>query len=169
MKVKVAYLGVGEEPRIVECDGSLESLQGLVGGLIEPFDVLFGTTPSIYVNEEGLLQGLKPNRAVYATAKMVEEGYLSQADFSRVAMEGELYQVLHGPVVAVSYEEDPETGDVRPRDITEAEFEALCAEIGDAGSGAEARALLAMCRLFGGWPRRESGKTFVDATISVAA
>lgn len=167
--MKIGYIEVGEKPRIIESDASLKSLQSLVGGDIEPFDVLFGMSPSIYVNEEGLLQGLEPNRAVFATEEMVEHGYASQVDYTRVVREGELYQILHGPIVAVSYEEDPETGDVAPRDITQEEFEALCTELGDEDSGYTAKAMIWVANAFGGWVRRDSGEVFVDKTITAAA
>lgn len=126
-------------------------------------------TPSIYVNEEGLLQGLEPNRAVFASDGMVEQGFASQVDCTRVVRKGELYQILHGPIVAVSYEEDPETGDIAPRDITEEEFEALCVEFGSPGSGIDAACMARFATVFGGWVRRENGEIVVDRTISVAA
>jgi hypothetical protein len=43
-----------------EIDGSLESLQAIVGGLIQPVDLEPRAT--IWVNEEGLLLDLEPNR-----------------------------------------------------------------------------------------------------------
>ena len=48
---------------------TLRELQRLVGGSIEPLNVLFGEEISIYVNEEGLYS-CPPNRAVYATKQM---------------------------------------------------------------------------------------------------
>lgn len=49
-----------------EAGSTLHDLQRLVGGNIEPFDVIFGEGISLYVNEEGLFT-CPPNRAVYAT------------------------------------------------------------------------------------------------------
>lgn len=59
-----------------EAGSTLHDLQRLVGGNIEPFDVIFGEGISLYVNEEGLFT-CPPNRAVYATKGMEEAGYLS--------------------------------------------------------------------------------------------
>lgn len=99
-------------------DGSyLDALQDLVDGCIEPMDVLFGCNPSLYVNDEGLVSGLMPNRAVYATDEMARAGYLSQLDYSHVVRPGELYTILFGTIVACSYDENGELAD-----ITDAEF-----------------------------------------------
>lgn len=53
-----------------ETGSTLHDLQRLVGGNIEPFDVIFGEGISLYVNEEGLFT-CPPNRAVYATKRTV--------------------------------------------------------------------------------------------------
>lgn len=70
-----------------ETGSTLHDLQRLVGGNIEPFDVIFGEGISLYVNEEGLFT-CPPNRAVYATKGMEEAGEnrdLSADEMSRVA------------------------------------------------------------------------------------
>ena len=105
-----------------ENGSALHDLQRLVDGYIEPFDVIFGENICLYVNEEGL-GNCPPNRAVYATRNMVEEGYLSQMDYTSVVQEGELYTILWGDIVAVGF--DPETG--MDRDLTDAEI----AQVGD--------------------------------------
>lgn len=64
-----------------ETGSTLHDLQRLVGGNIEPFDVIFGEGISLYVNEEGLFT-CPPNRAVYATKGMEEAGYLSMMDYT---------------------------------------------------------------------------------------
>lgn len=53
--------------KVDEEGSTLHDLQRLVGGNIEPFDVIFGEGISLYVNEEGLFT-CPPNRAVYATS-----------------------------------------------------------------------------------------------------
>lgn len=93
-----------------EGGSTLHSLQNLVGGNIEAFSPLFGEGIDLYVNEDGLT-ACPPNRAIYATKEMEEEGYLSQMDYAHVAKEGELYTILHGDIVAIGF--DPETGDSR--------------------------------------------------------
>lgn len=105
-----------------DADGStLQSLQAIVGGWIEPFDVLFKEGISLYVNEEGIYS-CPPNRAVYATKDMEEDGYLSGMDFTRPAKEGELYTVLFGDIAAVGF--DPETGE--NRSLTAEESSIVC-------------------------------------------
>lgn len=111
------------EPVIIDIErdehgSTLDALQKLVGGNIEVFSPLFGEGIDLYVNEDGL-STCPPNRAVYATKAMEEEGYLSQMDYSHVAKEGELYTILFGDIMAVGF--DPETGD--NRDLTEGEVE----------------------------------------------
>ena len=56
----------GETPREVEIDGSLKSMQNIVGGLIQaiyPFD----DPVALICNAEGKLIGLEPNRALRDT------------------------------------------------------------------------------------------------------
>lgn len=79
-----------------EAGSTLHDLQRLVGGNIEPFDVIFGEGISLYVNEEGLFT-CPPNRAVYATKGMEEAGYLSMMDYSSPVKEGELDSAVRKP------------------------------------------------------------------------
>ncbi len=97
----------------LECDrngSDLKALQMRVGDTIAPFDVLFddfgGVT--LYINDNGLVEN-KPNRAIFATEKMAEMGYLSQMDHKSVVKPGDLYTVINGPIVAVGF--NPETGE----------------------------------------------------------
>lgn len=99
-----------------EAGSTLHDLQRLVGGNIEPFDVIFGEGISLYVNEEGLFT-CPPNRAVYATKGMEEAGYLSMMEYSSPVKEGELYSILCGDLVAVGF--DFETGENRDLSVTE--------------------------------------------------
>ena len=89
--------------KVDEEGSTLHDLQRLVGGNIEPFDVIFGEGISLYVNEEGLFT-CPPNRAVYATKGMEEAGYLSMMvsmmDYGSPVKEGELYSILCGDLVA---------------------------------------------------------------------
>lgn len=48
--------------KVDEEGSTLHDLQRLVGGNIEPFDVIFGEGISLYVNEEGLRTVLHPLR-----------------------------------------------------------------------------------------------------------
>ena len=68
--MKVMFYGVGEEPRIEEIDGSLESMQRLVGGYIEEFSLTDDL--SVVCNEEGKLMGMSANRMVYKYGRRME-------------------------------------------------------------------------------------------------
>lgn len=108
-----------------ETGSTLHDLQRLVGGNIEPFDVIFGEGISLYVNEEGLFT-CPPNRAVYATKGMEEAG----------VKEGELYSILCGDLVAVGF--DFETGE--NRDLSADEMSRVAdyfTEVSKPGSGIE--------------------------------
>lgn len=79
--IRAMLIATGEPPREVtllpDKNGStLKSLQALVGGNIETFDIAFGEEVSLYVNEEGLFT-CPPNRAIFATEEMAKAGYLS--------------------------------------------------------------------------------------------
>lgn len=103
-----------------EAGSTLHDLQRLVGGNIEPFDVIFGEGISLYVNEEGLFT-CPPNRAVYATKGMEEAGYLS---------------ILCGDLVAVGF--DFETGENRDLSVDEMSRVAdYFTEVSKPGSGIE--------------------------------
>ncbi len=119
-KYKVAVAEPHKEPRIIEIDGSLSSMQEIVDGLIEPFDVLFGITPSLYVNDNGIAE-CEPNRAIIATQDMVDQGYISCWDGKPITRQGQLYTVLFGTILGVAYDLDDD-GEMQIRDITEKEF-----------------------------------------------
>lgn len=133
--VRALYIPEGEEPRIIEVKDDLKSLQKLVGGNIEEFSPLFDDEPLLWVNEEGLYK-CNPNRTVIANWKMEKEGYLSQIDGSEVK-EGDLYAVLFGPILAMSYDMTDDL-EVFARDITEKEVEAVIECLGGPGSGTRA-------------------------------
>ncbi len=62
-KLRVVYVGSGEEAVIKEIDGSLEGMQKAVGGYIEatyPFE----EQVALVCNEEGKLGGYTPNRCL---------------------------------------------------------------------------------------------------------
>ena len=68
----------GEPPRAVEIDGSLKSMQKVVGGSIQaiyPFD----EPVAVVCNEEAKLIGMEPNRALRSTKT------------------GEIYDIIAGP------------------------------------------------------------------------
>lgn len=131
--MKAALIPINEKPRIIDIEADengsyLKALQGLVHGLIEPFGVLYDDAPLLWVNEEGLFTQ-EPNRAIYANKRMEDLGYLSQINGKPVKA-GDLYSVLFGDIVAVSYDEEQ-----NPRDITESEFKQLCKDFKHTSSG----------------------------------
>ena len=139
--IRAMLIATCEPPREVtllpDKNGStLKSLQALVGGNIETFDIAFGEGVSLYVNEEGLFT-CPPNRAIFATEEMAKAGYLSQLDYSKVVEMGDFYTVLNGDIVAVGF--DPETGESRSlTDGETARVEGYFTAISRPGSGAKA-------------------------------
>lgn len=69
-KLRVILCRPGEAAEVVEIEDELESMQELVGGLIEPYDPFYSETDPRYenvilvCNEEGKLMQMPPNRAV---------------------------------------------------------------------------------------------------------
>ena len=69
-KLRVILLKPNEAAEIVEIEDDLESMQELVGGLIEPYDPFYSETDPRYenvilvCNEEGKLRQLPPSRAI---------------------------------------------------------------------------------------------------------
>ena len=139
--IRAMLIATGEPPREVtllpDKNGStLRPLQALVGGNIEAFDIAFGETVSLYVNEEGLFT-CPPNRAIFATEEMAKAGYLSRLDYSKVVEMGDFYTVLNGDIVAVGF--DPETGESRSlTDGESARVEGYFTVISEPGSGEKA-------------------------------
>lgn len=139
--IRAMLIATGEPPREVtllpdENGSTLRPLQALVGGNIEAFDIAFGETVSLYVNEEGLFT-CPPNRAIFATEEMAKAGYLSQLDYSKVVEMGDFYTVLNGDIVAVGF--DPETGESRSlTDGESARVEGYFTVISEPGSGEKA-------------------------------
>lgn len=104
--MKALLIPVGEEPREVEVEG-LADLQELVGGTIDAVGRVFDDSPTLYVNDEGKVNGMLPNRAVYVTEK--EDG--CQKWDGGTWAEGEVIDILFGPIVAIGF--DPRTGEDR--------------------------------------------------------
>ena len=90
-KIKGVIVPVNGAAEPCEVQSSLRGLQAAVGGNIEAYDGLFGDDMTIYVNDMGKLTQT-PNRAVYARA---DDPYGND--------EGELVEVLYGPVVVVGF------------------------------------------------------------------
>lgn len=132
MGIHIAVIEPGRDPYLKEVEPEdregreasyLGAFQREVGGNVEAYGVLWDDEPLLYVNEEFLFNGSQPNRAIYANDHMEKEGYLSQMDYKSVVKAGDLYGVIFGTFIAVSY--DPETD--KPRDISIEEWLEVCA------------------------------------------
>lgn len=77
--MKAIVIEPGKTGEVREIDGSLASLQACVGGLIER--VQWQGRYTVYVNEEGFLQGLAPNRGFSKTldARLYPDGVVGPA------------------------------------------------------------------------------------------
>lgn len=109
MQAHGLLIPVGSKPFEVWIDknNSLAELQDLVNGNVDVLSVL-GNGVDLRVNEEGLINGSKPNRAIYATKHMEEVGYLDQLTFGHPVKEGELYSLICGDFVAFGVDEEGE-------------------------------------------------------------
>lgn len=64
-KIRVLVVKPGKRPERVEIGAELEDMQRVVGGRIQEFQP-FEDEAAVICNEEGKLDGLPPNRAVYS-------------------------------------------------------------------------------------------------------
>ncbi len=64
-KISVLLVEPGKYPRMIELEDSLEAMQRVVGGDIEEF-MPYEEEIAIICNEEGKMNGMLPNRAIYS-------------------------------------------------------------------------------------------------------
>ena len=65
-KIRVMLVKVGEEPKVVEIENTLQAKQELVGGYIEMVcPPIHGDSAVIICNEEAKIMGLPPNRFLF--------------------------------------------------------------------------------------------------------
>ncbi len=96
--IRVVYLELGKQARIVELDSSLAGLQKAVGGDIEavyPFE----DTVCIVCNEEGKINGLPLNRAIRAEPEEKEMSYGELCNFFRTVERSGTGQHAKGYIV----------------------------------------------------------------------
>lgn len=98
--MKILLIAPNAEPRPVEIDGSLASMQSLVGGLIEAI-YPFSDPIALICNDEGKLTGLPQNRPL----KHPETG--------------EIYDIVCGPFFLCSAPPDSENFESLPDDLIE--------------------------------------------------
>lgn len=70
-KISVLLVEPNKYPKMIEIDDTLEAMQTVVGGDIEEY-MPFEDEVAIICNEEGKVNGLPPNRAVYGEPQAVE-------------------------------------------------------------------------------------------------
>lgn len=70
-KISVLLVEPNKYPKMIEIDDTLEAMQAVVGGDIEEY-MPFEDEVAIICNEEGKVNGLTPNRAVYGEPQAVE-------------------------------------------------------------------------------------------------
>lgn len=99
--MRVLFIPCGKNPEIREIDGSLESMQQLVGGLIE--EIRAGDDAAALIcNEEALLLNLEPNRSIEQEGL---DGYtIIRGDFFLCGVDGENYTSL--PLELVKFYEE---------------------------------------------------------------
>lgn len=83
--MKVIIIEPKKKPVVREIEGGLKSLQSVVGGYIQPI-YPFDDPVAIICNEEGKLNGLPANRALYHN--------------------GEIYDILVGTIIIAGLTED---------------------------------------------------------------
>lgn len=72
--ISVLLVEPGKYPRMIEIEDSLEAMQRVVGGDIEEFTP-YEDDIAIICNEEGKMNGMSPNRAIYSEPEEVEMTY----------------------------------------------------------------------------------------------
>lgn len=72
--ISVLLVEPGKYPRMIEIEDSLEAMQRVVGGDIEEF-MPYEDDIAIICNEEGKMNGMSPNRAIYSEPEEVEMTY----------------------------------------------------------------------------------------------
>lgn len=63
--MKVLIIEPLKEPYVKEIDGKLETMQGIVGGLIQMIIPFEDTEIALVCNDKGKIMGLPPNRALF--------------------------------------------------------------------------------------------------------
>ena len=78
-KISVLLVVPDKYPRMIEIEDSLEAMQRTVGGDIEEY-MPFEDEVAVICNEEGKINGLPLNRAIYSEAPEVEMTYAQMAE-----------------------------------------------------------------------------------------
>lgn len=93
-KLSVLLIPVGKKPQTVEIPDTLEAMQDLVGGYIEEY-MPFDDEVAIIVNEEGKLNGLPPNRAIFTEdGKQISDVLVGDFFIVKAPVDAEKYMSL---------------------------------------------------------------------------
>lgn len=141
--MKAVLIDTLREPEMIETDGSPNSLRQLIGDEVKPLGTYFGTRPLLWAGAKGAVSS-PPNRVIFATDAVRERGYVPR-DWAERTNDGDIVDLLFGPIVAIYYEMD-ESGALSPRDATEEDFDELCEALGDKRSGIVAAVAIAVMR-----------------------
>lgn len=169
VSARAVLLPVGKAPQeiAIDFDDSTEQLQGAVGGLIDYLPVFGDRGIDLWVNDEGLLLNLPPNRALYATEGMEQSGYLGQFSADDLPVkEGDLYSVLFGNAVACSVD-----GEGITSSMDDEQIDFIKQEFADPNSGRDAVTAFQVLRDIGltRAPNRTDVKRIADINAEMAA
>lgn len=117
--MKALLIPVDDIPREIEIN-DYKDIQKAVGGWIESCSWIFDEKPSIYINEEGKLNGSMPNRAIRSTQEGIDW-------YGNPIHVGDVVDIIFGDFVAIGF--DPETGE--DRDISDEEIQRVMERFGE--------------------------------------
>ena len=92
-KIKVLLVEPEKYPKEIEIDDSLEAMQEVVGGDIEEY-MPFDDEVAIVCNEEGKVNGLPLNRAVYGENKEILDVIAGKFFIAYAPIESEKFQSM---------------------------------------------------------------------------
>jgi len=103
-EINVLIVPEGKHPYLKTIPDTLETLQEIVGGYIEPYDLKGGAT--IYCNEEGKIDGWRLNRAIRAN------------DIQEDATDAQIVEMMAGTFLIAGF--DPRTGNNKSLTVEQA-------------------------------------------------
>ena len=103
-KLSVLLVEPNQYPKMIEIDDTLEAMQAVVGGDIEEY-MPFEDDVAIICNEEGKVQGLPPNRAIYGeSSREMQDIICGKFFIVHAPFDSEKFQSLP-PALAEKYRE----------------------------------------------------------------
>lgn len=140
VSARAVLLPVGEAPQdiVIDFDDKLPQLEKAVGGLVELDWSLESSGIHFFLNKEREQLFLPPNRACYATERLAEENYFlgAFAQDDELVKEDELFEVLAGNAVAVSFDDPLDPDNIASLSKEQVDF--IMEEFADPNSGRDA-------------------------------